>query len=62
MSTFNKTKAKQVRQKLLKMLDESYKNDCKQNCRDCVLISKIKAGKGTQCTLDILRLCLIGEI
>ena len=59
---FTKKEARKVYRQLEAIVDEVWEKTCDFNCRECPLLAKIRAGKGTQCTLGILRLCLIGEV
>ena len=60
---FTKRDATKIYRKLEAILDEAEeKGDCDHLCRKCALLSKIRTGKGTQCTLNILQLCLTGAL
>ena len=59
---FSKKEARKIYRKLEAIVDKAWEKECDFNCRECPLLAKIRAGKGTQCTLSILRLCLIGEL
>jgi hypothetical protein len=63
MTNFTQKDAKSIRKKLQTIVDDAMAtDDCDHNCRECALLSSIRAGKGTQCTLNILELCLKGEL
>ena len=59
--SFTKSEASRIRQKLEKIVEEKIEYPCEMDCRDCALISRIKARKNTQCILNLLQLSLEGK-
>jgi hypothetical protein len=56
-----KTDAKRIRKKLEEIVEEKNEYPCHGVCRECALISRIKARKNIQCILNLLQLSLEGD-
>ncbi len=61
--TFARSDAGEARKRLQAIFGKTNQiGDCDNRCSGCALLSNIKAGKGTQCALNILQLWLEGEL
>jgi hypothetical protein len=55
--TFARSDAGEARKRLQAIFGKTNQiGDCDNRCSGCALLSNIKAGKGTQCALNILQL------